>query len=79
MFVIARKGKGSSAYAEFASIGRMMLVGADGGTEDVKWIADRMDPRVTLILPHQRRGILTLFARHPKVFERCDLVELSSL
>lgn len=72
MFVIARKAKGSDVYAQFAQVD----ITSD---REPTWIADHTDPRVTRILPHQRRGVLMLFARHPKSFERCDLVDDSTL
>ncbi len=73
MFVIGRKAKGSDVYAEFAQVDI-----TSHGSEPT-WIADHQDPRVTRVLPHQRRGVLTMFARAPKVWERCDLVDLSTL
>lgn len=76
MYLLARKAKGTDQYTEFASMAGMFL---DPSRDDVTWIADRKDPRVTRLLPMQRRGALALFARHPKVFERCDLVSIETL
>ena len=72
MFVIGRKAKGSDVYAEFAQVD----ITSD---REANWIADHTDPRVSGFLPHQRRGILALFARAPKVWERCDIVDLDKV
>jgi hypothetical protein len=72
MYVIARKGKGSQAYVEFAQVD----ITSD---REPTWIPNHKDPRVTRVLPQQRRGILTLFARSPKAWERCELVELDKV
>lgn len=72
MYVIARKAKGSQDYAEFAQVD----ITSD---RHPTWIADHQDPRVTRIQPMNRRGVLTLFARSPKVWERCELVELDKV
>jgi hypothetical protein len=71
-YVVGRKAKGSDVYTEFAQLDIL-------NDREPTWIASHDDPRVTRFLPHQRRGVLTVFARHPKSFERCDLVDLSTL
>jgi hypothetical protein len=73
-YVVGRKAKGSDVYAEFAYI---PMVVSDA--LDVKWYGTPNVPMVTRYQPFQRRGVLTIFARYPKVFERCDLVDLSTL
>lgn len=77
MYVVGRKAPKSSLPTEYANLGSLMLAG-EGKPEEVQFFANRNDPRVTSFLPHQRRGILTLFARYPKVFERCELVDTTS-
>jgi hypothetical protein len=72
MYAIGRKAKGSDVHVEFAQVD----ITSD---REPTWIADVNDPRVTRLLPHQRRGALMLFARAPKVWERCDLVDLSKM
>ena len=74
MYVIARKAKGTDVYAEFAYVPFV-----DFKPEQVQWYGTANQPMVTMIQHFQRRGVLSLFARHPKTFERCDLVELDKV
>lgn len=72
MFVIGRKAKGSDVYAEFAQVDIL-------SDREPVWHTDPRDIRVTAFQAFQRRGILMKFAKQPKVFERCDIVALSTL
>lgn len=72
-------GYNGFARLPIKSEGGSNCVDKDGSIDCVAFYMDIVNPYVTWFRAEERRAVISLFSRYPKIFERCELVELKKL
>jgi hypothetical protein len=84
LYVVARTSKHGGhngyAYLPFAPGDSFQVqIITDINPANVMFYPSVVAPMVTWFGPDQRRSVLALFSKHPKLFERCEIVSLKAL